>query len=203
MLPAATPAASPGGPDAPGRAASSNRDEAALLALVVARERRAFEELYRIYLPRLSRFVERTVRQTHLVGEIVNDTMLVVWRRAGTFHGGSKVSTWVFAIAYRTALKSLSRGERFADEEPEEGSTQESWPERDLMQAQDRRIVEEALLLLTPPQRAVIELTYFQEYSCREVAEIVACPVDTVKTRLFYARRRLQTLLSARKGDLR
>jgi len=81
----------------------------------------AFEQLYRAYHPRLTRFLERLTRRPGLVGELLNDTMLVVWNRAGTYNGRCQVSTWIFAIAYRKAMKALQRwdepvGDAAADE---------------------------------------------------------------------------------------
>jgi RNA polymerase sigma-70 factor (ECF subfamily) len=180
-------------------------DDAALVARVVDGDRGAFDALYFAYFPRLTRFVERMVRRPHLVGEIVNDTMLVVWRRASTFNGQSKVSTWIFSIAYRSALHAL-RGLRDAvevEEGEDEPIAPDAGPDASLMQLQDRRILDIALAALTPEHRAVVELTYFEECTCREIAQVVGCPVDTVKTRLFYARRRLRTLLASKKEDVR
>src|SRR5271165_7540794 len=82
-------------------------DEARLISRIAGGELRAFEDLYRIYHPRLTRFLANMLRRRELVEEVLNDTMLVVWRRADSFNGTSKVSTWVFAIAYRKALKAL------------------------------------------------------------------------------------------------
>ena len=75
--------------------------EAGLLGRVAGGELHAFEQLYRAYHPRLTRFLNRLTRRPGLVGEVFNDTMLVVWNRAGTYNGSCKVSTWIFAIAYR------------------------------------------------------------------------------------------------------
>jgi len=190
--------------DRAGRVAQRHED-AALIERVAGGDRGAFEALYFAYYPRLARFVERTVRRPHLVGEIVNDTMLVVWRRAGTYNGASKVSTWIFSIAYRSALHAL-RGVRDAvdlDEIGEEPVSADSGPDASLMQLQDRRVLDQALAALTPEHRAVVELTYYEECTCREVAQVVGCPVDTVKTRLFYARRRLRVLLASKKEEVR
>ena len=84
-------------------------DEVALLQRVARGERLAFDVFYRTYYRRLHRFLEQIMRRPELVGEVLNDTMLVVWRKAGTFNQGSRVSTWIFAIAYRRALKTLKR----------------------------------------------------------------------------------------------
>ncbi len=191
---------------APGPSAARDvaTDDAGLIERVARQDRAAFELLYRSYFPRLARFLGRTVRRPQLVGEIVNDTLLVVWRKAGSFNGSSKVSTWIFAIAYRTAVKAIVR-----HRDPVEGGESmapagaDSMPEELLMRSDERRVLDEALRQLTPEHRAVVELSYFHDCGCREIAQIVACPVDTVKTRLFYARRRLKLLLSARMEDLR
>ena len=71
----------------------------------------AFDALFRRYAPRLIRFLGRTTRVAHLIDEIVNDTMLVVWRKARTFNRRSKVSTWILGIASRRRLKALRTGE--------------------------------------------------------------------------------------------
>src|SRR5689334_21624228 len=84
-------------------------DETRLIARIVDRDLRAFEQLYRIYHPRLSRFLINILRRPHLVEEALNDTLMVVWKRPEAFNGTSKVSTWIFAIAYRTALKARAR----------------------------------------------------------------------------------------------
>src|ERR1700710_182309 len=86
---------------------SPDAAEAVLLARVVAGGELAFKALYRSYHPRLSRFIGLMTRRSAVVEESVNDTMLVVWRRADSFNGQCKVSTWIFAIAYRTVLKAL------------------------------------------------------------------------------------------------
>src|SRR4029450_9311415 len=84
-------------------------DETRLLTRIAGGDLRAFEQLYRIYHPRLTRFLTSMLHHSHLAEEAVNDTLMVVWRRPEAFNGTSKVSTWIFAIAYRTALKARSK----------------------------------------------------------------------------------------------
>ena len=98
---------------------STEAEDVALIGRVIARgELAAFEAFYRGYHARLRRFIGLMTPQPAIVEEVLNDTMLVVWKRAATFNGQSKVSTWLFAIAYRTALKAL-RGRDEPVEEPE------------------------------------------------------------------------------------
>jgi RNA polymerase sigma-70 factor (ECF subfamily) len=197
-------------------------NERALIDRIVVADLAAFDLLYRAYHPRLTRFIGRMTHRPALVGEALNDTMLVVWQKAGTFNGSSKVSTWVFGIAYRIALKALSRLDEPMADVPEDvataaehdpaagrGTPDDSGdsagnapnPEHAASAAQRRRGLERALLQLTPEHRAVVDLTYFHGLSYAEIAEVESCPVDTVKTRMFYARRRLKALLPGAKED--
>ena len=99
---------------------ATERAEVRLLGAIAAGERAAFEALYRSYHPRLTRFLDRMTRRPALVEEVLDDTMLVVWRRADRYNGRSKVSTWIFAIAYRTALKALQRFDEAIDDDAAE-----------------------------------------------------------------------------------
>src|SRR6204780_5491631 len=83
-----------------------------LLAGVAAGDRHALEELYLSYHRRLARFLVRFTPRYENVEEIINDTFMVVWQSAKGFRSASQVSTWIFGIAYRTALKSLRRQKR-------------------------------------------------------------------------------------------
>jgi RNA polymerase sigma factor (sigma-70 family) len=176
-------------------------DETRLIARIVDRDLRAFEQLYRIYQPRLSRFLINILRRPHLVEEALNDTLMVVWRRPEAFNGTSKVSTWIFAIAYRTALKARARNDE-PIEDPDAGSraSLEPGPEQELGQRQLQAILSEAMGKLSAEHRAVVDLTYFHEAGYREIAEILDCPVGTVKTRMLHARKRLKDMLADQFG---
>jgi RNA polymerase sigma-70 factor (ECF subfamily) len=171
-------------------------DDCELIAQVAAQRMDAFEALYRRYQPRLQRFINRIVRRPGLADEVLDDSMLVVWNKAAGFDRSCKPSTWIFAIAYRQALRAL----RQVDDAIEFGSEPEADPVRygpDLIAHRQelQARIRLALAELSAEHRAVIELTYYQGYSCAEIARIVDCPVDTVKTRMFHARRRLKLLL--------
>ena len=176
-------------------------DEARLIARIVTRDLRAFEQLYRIYHPRLTRFLTNMLRRSQLVEEAVDDTLMVVWKRPEAYNGESKVSTWIFAIAYRIALKARSRHDE-PIEDPQAGSraSPEAGPEQDLGNRQIQEILSNAMGQLSAEHRAVVDLTYFHEAGYREIAEIMDCPVGTVKTRMHHARRHLKALLADRFG---
>lgn len=176
--------------DRPGQAAGR---DVVLIDRIAARDARALEALYRDYYPRLHRFLGRVTQRTQVVDEVVNDTMLVVWRKAPGLDLRSKVSTWIFGIALRRAFKALKRVDEpvdfEADEQPDSGMES---PEGALFRREQNDALSRALRKLTPEHRAVIELTYFLGHSCAEIAQIMDCPVNTVKTRMFHARRRLR-----------
>ncbi len=175
-------------------------DEVALMECVAAEQMDAFEALYRLYHPRLTRFLMGMTHRPALVEEILDDTMLVVWRRAHTYDPTAKVSTWIFGIAYRQALKALRQcGDVATAAEVGEAALPSAQlaPDVELHQRDLHAMLDHAMRALSAEQRAVIELTYYLGYACREIATIMDCPVDTVKTRMFYARRRLKALLGA------
>jgi RNA polymerase sigma factor (sigma-70 family) len=181
---------------------SAEDADVALVRRVVAGDLQAFEALYRLYHPRLDRFLSLMTTRRTVVEEALNDTMHVVWRRCDTYNQQSKVSTWIFAIAYRKALKALQRlDEPVEDEDADLQMSDEPGPEQQLGQQQMNELLLGALDALSAEHRAVVDLTYFHGADYREIALIVDCPVATVKTRMFHARRRLKALLAGRMED--
>jgi len=177
-------------------------DDARLLSRVSEGDLRAFEELYRAYHPRLKRFLANILRRPHLVDEVLNDTMMVVWRQPEKYNGKSKVSTWIYAIAYRKALKALRRrDEPIEDKTADARPSADPGPEQNVGQRQLQTLLLKAMGELSADHRAVVDLTYFHEIGYREIAELMDCPVDTVKTRMFHARRRLKAMLPGELAD--
>ncbi|MEM8817239.1 MAG: sigma-70 family RNA polymerase sigma factor [Pseudomonadota bacterium] len=166
-------------------------DERALMAAIARQDRRALEALYRSYYTRLFRFAFRMTHSHDAADEIVNDVMLAVWRGAGGFRGSSKVSTWIFGIAYRQSLKRLSRKSLTvaADFDLDEVAA------GDDHSAEDRDWVRHGVDALPAAQKLAIVLVFYIGMSYEEVAEVTDCPVNTVKTRMFHARRKLKGLL--------
>lgn len=184
------------------QAAPQVPDEVELVRRVAEQDRRAFDVLYRTYYRRLTRFLEQLTRRPHLTEEALNDTMLVVWKKAHTFDGSSRVSTWIFGIAYRKALKAVKRSsDPYNADAGEETRSGTEGPETEAIRSESRAQVFRALAALSVEHRAVVELTYYHGYAYREIAGIVGCPVGTVKTRMFHARRKLKSLLSSERGE--
>lgn len=171
-----------------------------LLQRVATGDRAALETFYRAYHGGLCRFLSRLTRRADLIEEVVNDCFWIVWQKAGSFQGNSKVSTWIMGIAYRCGLKALrQRG----DEPSEDYALQEGrGPAHD--PDDDRELRDwlgKALGHLSADQRVVVELVYGVGHSLDEVAAITQAPVGTVKARLFHARVRLRNVLPALAGE--
>ena len=180
---------------------SDDSADLALLERIANGDRHALRQLYSTYYHPLLRFIYRITGRLDLAQEGVNDVMLVVWRNGRSFGGRSSVSTWIMGIGYRKALKLLAASRRWTDRfagapfdeiiERSDALAEQS-DDRDL-----RDLLDAALRHLSAEHRAVVELTYFYGCSYEEIAAIAACPVNTIKTRMFPARAKLKKLLPA------
>lgn len=133
-------------------------DEVDLIRRIGEGDLRAFEQLYRIYHPRLTRFLTNLVHRPQLVEEALNDALLVVWERPEGFNGTSRVSTWIFAIAYRKALKTLRRwDEPVEDHFAEFRPSADEGPEQTLGDRQVRDILVGAMGELSSDHRTVVD----------------------------------------------
>src|ERR1700723_1897668 len=161
---------------------SPKERDSALLVAVAAGDRRALEELYLGYHRRLARFLSRFTPRYENVEEIINDTFMVVWQRAKDFRRASLVSTWIFGIAYRTALKSLRRQKnhsaaRSLDEFPEQNVDP-------VLETEVKDWLSQGLDHLPAEQNAPLGLAYHMGHSLEETAAITDAPVGTVKARM-------------------
>jgi len=181
----------------PRRGDAAEASELRLLALVESGDKHALAQLYRAYFPRLARFLDRMTRNAGLIEEIINDTLLVVWQKADTFNHSSRVSTWIFAIAYRKALTALRSLDEPVDADPDAIAGNDSMePDIVLSLQQLQYNVAQALDALSHVQRTVVNLAYYHGMGYDEIAVIMDCPVNTVKTRMFTARSRLREILA-------
>lgn len=175
--------------------------DATLLARIAAGDRASFDQLCHRHYAGLYRFLIRMTQRPEDVEELLNDTLMAVWQSAERFDGRSKPSTWIYGVAHKKALMLLRRRGILTgcegDELLEEVMCPEPNPEQVTEDSLLRRNLKAALKSLSPAHRAVIELTYYRDYSCQEIADALECPVNTVKTRMFHARAHLRRLLVA------
>jgi RNA polymerase sigma-70 factor, ECF subfamily len=190
----------------------------ALMRRIAEKDRKAFEDFYYLYAEGFGRFLMKMLKQREWVDEAVNDVMLAVWQLADRYDPErGRLSTWLFGIARNKGLQLLERVGRHPEESLDDGlgyleidddtvstsrepvSPPTSGPEHIVMGWQLGDAIGWALSQLSVDHRSVIELCFAEDRSYQEIADIMACPLNTVKTRLFHARKRLAELL-ARKG---
>ena len=176
----------------------SDADDRGLLERIARRDRTAFETFFRAHAPAVHRFVGDLVRDDGLAEELTSDVMVEVWRSAAKYGGRSRARTWVFGIAHHKAIDALRK--RRTTLVPLDdllgAATDVTGPEEAALRAEERSRLDDALASLSAEHRALLELTYVEGFSQKDIAEIVDCPIATVKTRAFYAKQRLRDALA-------
>ena len=170
-----------------------------LIGRIASGDRLAMQVLYARHHVRVYRFVLRLVRDESIAEDLISEVFLDVWRQAGRFEGRSAVPTWLLAIARFKALTALRRrpDEALDDETAATIEDQSDDPEVALEKKDKSAAIRKCLAGLSAEHREIVDLVYYHEKSVEEVAEIVGIPENTVKTRMFYARKRLAELLKA------
>jgi RNA polymerase sigma-70 factor, ECF subfamily len=171
----------------------------ALIARIAQGDRLAMQVLYGRHHVRVYRFGLRLVRNEQLAEDLIGEVFLDVWRQAGKFEGRSAVSTWLLAITRFKALSSLRRRKDAELDEEAAAAIEDTAdnPEVAVQKKDTSAALRKCLTSLSPDHREIVDLVYYHEKSVEEVAEIVGIPENTVKTRLFYARKKLADLLKA------
>ena len=171
----------------------------ALIARIASGDRLAMQVLFARHHVRIYRFVLRLVRDRSKAEDLISEVFLDVWRQADRFEGRSAVSTWLLAIARFKALSALRR-------KPEEGLDEDAAleiedladnPEVTLEKKDRSALIRKCLMGLSAEHREIIDLVYYHEKSVEEAAKIVGISENTVKTRMFYARKKLAEMLKA------
>ncbi len=176
-------------------------NEIDLVRSVANGNRADFERLFRAYHSRIYKFSMRMLKDHLLAEEVACDTLYAVWTSASSFREQSAVSSWILGIAYRLSLKIYNKNARHTEKRQPEAELEslaepspDVNPETYTNNAMEVDQLQEALSTLSSNHRAVIELIGLG-YSVGEIATIVDCPENTVKTRTFHARRQLRIAL--------
>ncbi len=175
----------------------TSADDKALIRRLAARDQTAMSALYARHHVRLYRYLVRLVRNESIAEELMNEVFLETWRKAKSFEGRSAVSTWLISIAHNKAV-SLLRKRR--EEALDEGyasqiADHEDTPEVVSQKRSKAEIMQACMEQLSPDHREIIDLVYYHDKSVLEAAAILEIPENTVKTRMFYARKKLAELM--------
>jgi len=145
------------------------------------------------------RFVLRIVRDSAVAEDVVSEVFFDAWQHADRFEGRSTVSTWLLGIARHKALTACHRrtNESIDSEMALNVVDPANNPEVELGHKDTGSVVRRCLKALSPEHAEIIDLVYYQEKSIKEIVDILGIPDNTVKTRMFYARKRLAVLVAA------
>ena len=170
----------------------------ALIDAIADGDRHALEVLYSRHSAGVYRFALRFVADEGIAEDVMNEVFFDVWRKARSFEGRSQVSTWLLGVARNKALQITRRRrpEHLNDEACEAIEDAADDPERAIQRKQNGSILFECLKNLSPVHREIINLIYYHGKSIDEAAQTIRVPRNTVKTRMFYARSHLATLLA-------
>ena len=188
-----------GCPSPAARVAEPSSSDAALLARIARGDQVAMRALFARHQTGIYRWLVRLLRNGAIAEDLLSEVFLDVWRQAASFQGRSSVATWLLAIARHKALSARRRriddhlDDAFAAEIPDPADD----PETALAKKDRGALLRAALSQLSDEHREVLDLVYYHDCSVKETAEIVGVGEATVKTRMFYARKRLQGLLAA------
>jgi RNA polymerase sigma-70 factor, ECF subfamily len=178
-------------------AAKTSTDEL-LVERIACGDRLAMKEMFTRHRTPVYRWLFRFVNDAPLAEDLVSEVFLDVWRQAGRFEGRSTASTWIMSIARFKALAARRRRPDAELDEHIEATVVDTSddPEKALLKKSRNETLRQALTRLSLEHRQIIDLVYYHEKSVEEAAHILELPAATVKTRMFYARKKLAVLVS-------
>jgi RNA polymerase sigma-70 factor (ECF subfamily) len=174
-------------------------DDRTLITRIAGQDQAALRALLGRHQLRVYRFVLRIVRREAVAEEVTNEVFLEAWRNAKSYEARSSVGTWLLSIAHNRAVSAMRRRREEAIDEETAGAIADDSDDPEVVAqkldkaAQMRRCIS----ALSAEHRTIIDLVYYHEKSINEVSEILGIPLNTVKTRMFYARKKLSELLAA------
>lgn len=175
-----------------------------LLEAIARGDQGAFQRLYVRHSVRIFRFLMRLVQNKATAEEFVNEVFMEIWQHAGRYEGRSSPTTWMMAIAHNKAVSGLRKRREATgvdDAAMAEVPDLDDDPEQTTQKQDKGRIMRTCIARLSPDHREILDLVYYQEMSVGEAADVLGIPENTVKTRMFYARKKLSELLVERGID--
>ncbi|MEP5701248.1 MAG: sigma-70 family RNA polymerase sigma factor, partial [Sneathiella sp.] len=177
------------------KAAYEALEDAELLNLVKTKDQSAFDEFYRRFEKKVYHFIRQKLNDPFEAYDILHEVFMEVWRQAERFEGRSKVSTWVFGIAFNKSVDRLRKRkhDQLDEEKHETIADEEGLSPMELVNAtEEATFLQKCVEALSEAQRVVVQLAFFEDMSYPEIAAIIERPEGTVKTRIFHAKQALK-----------
>ncbi len=179
-------------------------DDRALIKAIAGGDAKALERLFTRNQTRVFRYLVRVVRNEAMAEELLNEVFLGVWQGAARYEGRSEPTTWLLSIAHNKAVSSLRKKREISGYDEDAAGQiedEDDTPEVTLQKVDKAGQIRQAMKGLSAEHREILDLVYYQEQSVSEVAEVLSIPEATVKTRMFYARKKLGEILKVRGVD--
>lgn len=168
-----------------------------LIKRIASQDQTAVEVLYGRYQVRVFRFILRLVKSEAVAEELTNEVFMEVWRNASRFEGRSSLSSWILGIAHNRSISSLRKRRESEMDDDAAGAIPDDAdsPEVVAQKTDKGALLRACMERLSDEHKTIIDLVYYHEMSIAEVSETVGIPQNTVKTRMFYARKKLSEFL--------
>lgn len=176
-----------------------NDEAAAYIRKVATGDEAAFSALYTMFEQPIYRFIRLKLNDPSEASDILHEVFLELWRNAARYDGRVTVKTWIFGIAYRRAIDLYRKGSRMVvTEEFDSVADERPGAEQHVLAGEHSALIRDCLEKLKPEYRSAVQLTFFENMSYREIAEITGVPEGTVKSRVFHAKKLLWHCLQNR-----
>jgi len=172
--------------------------DAELVKLIGNGDRRAMKQLYEQHQAGLYRFIRTRLNDAFEASDVMQEAFLEVWRNAGRFQGQSSVKTWLYSIARNKAVDRIRKSQRLTlRESPDETVPDDAPSPLSVIEAAgDAARLRECLSKLTGAQQSAVRLTFYEDLSYPEAAEVEGVPLGTIKTRIHHAKKLLMHCLT-------
>lgn len=176
-----------------------DKQDTELIKRIAAGDRSAFQVLFARHNLALYRYLNRMLRNPAVAEEHVNETFIEIWRAAGKFENRSKVSSWMIGIARNKALSTMRKRADMPldDDYARQIEDAADTPEQMALKTSKADAIKACLQKLSVDHREIVDLVYYHEMSIKQVSDIVGIPENTVKTRMFHARKQLSDLMKS------
>jgi RNA polymerase sigma-70 factor (ECF subfamily) len=181
---------------------SDASEDTLLLQQIAEKNHPALKSFYTKFEKRIFNFAYSKLNDSFAASDILNEVMFEVWRNAHRFEGRSSVSSWVFGIAHNKSIDHIRKNSRHDAQELEDTieDTESQSPEDYVEAADDASKVKECMSKLSDNHKSVMHLAFYEELTYSEIGKTLDCPENTIKTRIFHAKRALKHCLSSLLG---
>lgn len=166
------------------------------LAAIASGDEKAMQSFFHQYSNDVYRYLMSRCKDEVIASDVLNDVMMNVWRQSARFEGRSRISTWLISVARNKLVDYYRKERRHTHDELDESIPDDvAVNEQEISAVQQSELLKSCIDKLVDIQREIVHLTFYSDLAYHDVAEIIQCPVGTVKSRMYHAREALRKCL--------